>query len=210
MFVKVIFHGILKNICPGEYTVDANTPAEAIRGITNQFRDKLIRRDGHRFICMVKECPKQIQLTSGLRTDELNIYPAFCASGGGNSGSWINIVIGAVLITAAVVLGPAGWAMAGVGFGAIAASTATTMALMGAGMMLSGFAGMLFSPKMDTAVSSDNKESSKIFGNNGNTTKIGTRIPIGYGLYKIAGQYLSVNTQAVDRGSNINSGYIGS
>lgn len=210
MFVKVIFHGILKKICPDEYTVDANTPAEAIRGVTNQFKEKLIRKDGHRFICMVKECPKQIQLTSGLRTEELNIYPAFCASGGGSNNSWVSVAIGAILVTAAVLLGPAGWAAAGVGFGVVSASTATTLALMGGGMMLSGFAGIFFAPKVDTAISSDNPESSKTFGNNGNTTKIGTRIPIGYGLYKIAGQYLSVNTQAVDRGHSINSGYIGS
>lgn len=209
MFVKVIFHGILKKICPDEYAVDANTPAEAIRGVTNQLRDKLIRKDGHRFICMVKECPKQIQLTSGLRTEELNIYPAFCASGGsGSRGGLVTMAIGALMfvVGAAIIVGGVmlgNPAIASIGVALIDASV-----YMMAGGALMALAGM-FSPKIDTAISSDNPESSKTFGNSGNTTKIGTRIPIGYGLYKIAGQYLSVNTQAVDRGSNISSGYIG-
>lgn len=199
MFVKVLFHGALKRICPDEYKVDVSTPAEAIRAVTNQFKDKLIRKDGQRFVCSVKECPRDVDLNSSLRGNELNIYPAFCASGGGkNTGSWITIAIGAVLIAAAILLGPAGWAIAGVGAGWISGATAASMCIMGAGMMLSGMTNLLFSAKLPTANDSNNPESSKAFGNSGNTTKIGTRIAIGYGKYKVAGQYLSINTKAVD------------
>lgn len=206
MFVKVIFHGILKTLCPDEYSVDANTPAEAIRGVTNQLRDKLIRKDGSRFLCVVKECPNQIQLTSGIRGDELNIYPAFCASGGGSRGGLITMALGAALfvvgvavIAAGVLLGNPAIAAAGVGM--IDAS----VYIMAGGALMT-LAGM-FTPKLDTAKATDNPDSSKTFGNNGNTTKIGTRIPIGYGLYKVAGQYLSVNTQAVDRNGGVSSGF---
>ena len=79
----------------------------------------------------------------------------------------------------------AGW------LGMFALSTGTLM-------VLQGTIGLLTAKKQD--VSSDSTESSRTFGANTNTTKIGTRIPIGYGKYKIYGHYLSVNTQAVDRG----------
>ena len=196
MLIRVIFHGALKKICPDEYKVDVSTPAEAIRGITNQFRDKLLRKDGQRFICSIKECTRDVDLNSCVRSDELNIYPAFCASGGGKGGNWINIAIGALLIVAAVYAGPGGWALAttAANWGTWSAS----FAMMGAGMMLSGMTQLLFPMKLDTARSSNNPEASRAFGNPGNTTKIGTRIPIGYGKYKVSGQYLSINTKAVD------------
>lgn len=196
MFVKVLFHGMLKKICPDVYEVDVNTPAEAIRAVTNQFRDKLIRRDGQRFVCSIKECPRDVDLNSCLRENEINIYPSFCASGGGKGASpWAMVAIGALIVVAAVFLGPGGFAaaMTAANWGAWSAG----FALMGASMMVSGLTTALFGPNMDTAHSSNNPESSKAFGNSGNTTKIGTRIPIGYGRYKIAGHFLSINTNAV-------------
>ena len=198
MFVKVIFHGILKTLGPDEYSVEANTPAEAIRGVTNQLRDKLIRKDGSRFICTVKECPNQIQLTSGIRGDELNIYPAFCASGGSSKPGVFQMIVGTVILVigAALMLIPSAQ-----GVGLTLIKVGGMIAIGGALTYLSGLL------TNDTAKATDNPESSKTFGNNGNTTKIGTRIPIGYGLYKVAGQYLSVNTQAVDRSSGVSSGF---
>jgi len=188
MFVKVIFHGALKKICPDEYKVDVNTPAEAIRGVTNQFRNKLIRKDGQRFVCSVKECPRDVDLNSSIRSEELNIYPAFCASGGGKKGGLVSMAIGAVLIAAGAVM-----MLTGVG-----AAFGPSLIIAGAGMFLGGLANYLF-PMKDTSNDSNNPDSSRAFGNSGNTTKIGTRIPVGYGKYKIAGQYLSINTQTTDR-----------
>ena len=190
MFVKVLFHGALKRICPDEYKVDVSTPAEAIRAVTNQFKDKLIRKDGQLFVCSVKECPRDIDLNNSLRGDELNIYPAFCASGGGNQKKTgiVQMVIGAVMIAAGATMMISG---VGSAFGA-------PLIIGGIGMMLGGVSNYFF-PMKDTSSDSNNPDSSRVFGNNGNTTKIGTRIPIGYGRYKIAGQYLSINTQTTDR-----------
>lgn len=193
MFVKVIFHGMLRKICPDVYEIEANTPVEAIRGITNQFRDKLIRRDGQRFVCSVKECPRDIDLNSCFRHDELNIYPAFCASGGGSRPGVVQMVVGEIMIVAGAVM-----VAAGVYFGQPWLIEAGLQAVFyGKLMLLAGALTYFLSPKLDTAHSSDNPESSKAFGNSGNTTKIGTRIAIGYGRYKVAGQYLSINTSAI-------------
>lgn len=205
MLVKINFHGIFKKLCPDEYLVEAETPAEAIRGVTNQLKNKLLRKDGMMFSAMCKECGSRFALYSHIPDSEnpfeLNLYPTFAPSGGGNG--FTQIIVGALmiaLVVAAVFL--TGGAAA---FATMAAFTefAGTLGMgaiyMGAGMILSGLIQTLMpQPKVDT--SSDSQESSRTFGSNSNTTKIGTRIPIGYGKYKLSGQYLSINTQAVDRG----------
>lgn len=197
MFVKVIFHGVLKKLCPGEYRVEAETPAEAIRGVTNQLRDKLVRKDGTMFQAVCKQCLNKFALFSHIPENEedfeLDLYPAFVPSGGGN-GNVLNMIVGAVLIVIGALLmifapetGTWAWLFkAGVG-----------LIVGGTIQVLTGAIGLLMQKKEDTV--SDSTESSRTFGTNSNTTKIGTRIPIGYGKYKVCGHYLSVNTQALDR-----------
>ena len=204
MFVKVIFHGVLKKLCPGEYRVEAETPAEAIRGVTNQLRDKLVRKDGTMFQAVCKQCLSKFAFFSHIPESEedfeIDLFPAFTPSGGGNVNVQ-NIIIGAVIIvlTLAVIFLTGGtaafatWAAftkAAGWLGMLALSTGTLM-------VLQGTIGLLMQKKEDIA--SDSTESSRTFGTNTNTTKIGTRIPIGYGKYKVYGHYLSVNTQALDR-----------
>lgn len=198
MLVKVIFHGVLKKLCPDEYKVEAETAAEAIRGVTNQLRKKLVRKDGTMFQVVCKQCLTRFAFFSHIpeseETFELDLYPAFIPSGGGN-GNVVNMIVGAVLIvigTLLLIFGPekiSGVKVATIGWSLITAGTI---------QFLTGAIGLLLTKKQD--VSSDTTESSRTFGANTNTTKIGTRIPIGYGKYKIYGHYLSVNTQAVDRG----------
>lgn len=197
MFVKVIFHGVLKKLCPDEYKVEAETAAEAIRGVTNQLRKKLVRKDGTMFQVICKQCLTKFEFFSHIPESEepfeLDLYPAFVPSGGGN-GNVLNMIVGAVLIVIGAILmffapetGAWAW-LYDVGFALIVGGTIQA---------LSGAIGLLLTKKQDTA--SDSTESSRTFGTNTNTTKIGTRIPIGYGKYKLYGHYLSVNTQAVDR-----------
>lgn len=197
MLVKVIFHGVLKKLCPDEYKVEAETAAEAIRGVTNQLRKKLVRKDGTMFQVVCKQCLTRFAFFSHIpeseETFELDLYPAFVPSGGGN-GNVVNMIVGTVVMVVGLIMVGAGvyfeqpWL--------VNAGWATFK--FGLAMFLSGTIGLLLQPKTkDTA--SDSTESSRTFGANTNTTKIGTRIPIGYGKYKIYGHYLSVNTQAVDR-----------
>lgn len=205
MFVKIKFHGILKKLCPKVYEIDAQTPSEAIRGLTNQL-PQLKRKDGSLFHCRVKECPTKESLFSTFGDiTELNVYPSFIAAGGGGNSGWIQVAIGAIIIVAAVLF--TGGLAAFASFGAFAATLgsmggtwAGTAAMMGAGMMLSGFAQMLMPlPKTSNTQESQVAES-RFFTKNQNTTAIGTRITLAYGKNKIYGQLLSFNTQAVDRG----------
>ena len=206
MFVKIKFHGILKKLCPKVYEIDAQTPSEAIRGLTNQL-PQLKRKDGSRFICRVKECPTKESLFSTFGDiTELNIYPSFIAAGGGGNSGWLQVAIGAIIIVGAVLFTGGLAAFASFGaftstLGAMGGTWAGTFAAMGAGMMLSGFAQMLM-PLPNTSNTQESQVAeSRFFTHNQNTTAIGTRIALAYGKNKIYGQLLSFNTQAVDRGA---------
>jgi predicted phage tail protein len=203
MFVKVKFHGILKKLCPKIYEVDAQTPAEALRGLTNQL-PQLKRKDGKLYQCQVRECRTKESLFSTFGDlTELNVYPSFIASGGGGN-PWVMILVGALLITAAIVTG--GAAMAAVfagtaaGWTAVGAAAAFATVALGAGMVVAGLSQLLTpTPKVSNTQESQVAES-RFFNSNQNTTAIGTRIAVAYGRNKIYGQLLSFNTQAVDRG----------
>lgn len=201
MLVKVIFHGVLKKLCPDEYKVEAETAVEAIRGVTNQLRKKLVRKDGTMFQVVCKQCLTRFAFFSHIPESEeifeLDLYPAFAPSGGGNAGNVALMIAGAVItLIGLIVMGVGVWldnpAIVAAGW-EITKFGLYVMASAAVGMLVN-----LFMPEeKDTA--SDSTQSSRTFGANTNTTKIGTRIPIGYGKYKIYGHYLSVNTQAVDR-----------
>jgi predicted phage tail protein len=205
--MKIKFHGYLKKLCPKEfYEIEANTPAEAIRGLTNQMK-QLIRVSGNRWRCRVKECTTHDSLYShhdGL--EELNIYPEYAPAGGGGSGLGM-FLIGALIVVLAVVAWFALPAVLGVAMTATTAAGATVMTtagtltlaagMMGAGIMLGGLAAMLMPvPKVDNQ---DSPPPSKYFGAGQNTTSIGTRIAVCYGKYKHYGQLVSVQSQSGDR-----------
>lgn len=203
--MKIKFHGFLKKLCPKEYyEVDARTPAEAIRGLTNQMK-QLIRVGGNRWVCRVRECPNREDLYAvNPELQELNLYPDYSPAGGGNSGT-MQIIVGAVLVVLAVAawifLPGFGVAMTvAVAEGATALTTAgmitASVGMMGAGLILSGIATMMIKvPK----ASNDDSDSNKYFGGSGNTTRIGTRIAIGYGKYKFYGHLLSVTTESSEK-----------
>ena len=203
--MKIKFHGFLKKLCPKEYyEVDARTPAEAIRGLTNQMK-QLIRVGGNRWVCRVRECANREDLYAiNPELHELNLYPDYMPAGGGNAGT-MQIVIGVVLVAVAV----AAWvflpgfgvamtvALAEGGTALTAAGAAVVgVGVMGAGLILSGIASMMMKvPK----ASNDDSDGNKYFGGSGNTTRIGTRIAIGYGKYKFYGQLLSVTTESSEK-----------
>lgn len=203
--MKVKFHGILKKLCPKEfYEVVADTPAEAIRAVTMQLK-ALQRVGGNRWLCRVKECPSREDLYAHQEANtELNLYPDYSpAGGGGNRSGVLQIIIGVVIIVAVIITV---WLTGGFASGFWAAffaeggglTFAGSVATMGVGMILSGLATMIMTPDMDTKETDSQTSKSRTFGSNKNTTEIGTRIAIGYGKYKVYGQFLSINTQTFD------------
>ena len=200
--MKVKFHGILKKLCPKEfYEVMADTPAEAIRGVTMQLK-ALRRIGGNRWVCRVKECAKREELYAHYDQEtELNLYPDYSPAGGGGGKPGVTqIIVGVVIIAVAVITTWLTGGFAGGFWGAFYTSAggmtlAGSAVMAGVGMILSGLATMIMTPEMDTKDSSETTKS-RAFGATKNTTEIGTRIAIGYGKYKVYGQLLSVNTES--------------
>lgn len=181
MFVKVKFHGFLKKLCPDEYKVDARTPYEAVRMAVGQLGDKLKRPNGHRFSVFVKEAKTNAEMDSSLTSDELNVFPAFIPAGGHGSmaGYWIRMATYVVVLVIAIATGQAelAWAMAVL----IVTDTANVL--------------MTHFRKKEKPDQNETQQN-YAFGIDGNTTKIGTAIPVGYGRYRVYGHLLSLGSES--------------
>ena len=188
MKMKLIFKGYLSKLCPETYEVEAETAREAIKGISNQL-PQLILKNRHRFLCKVKNYNTVEDIDSTPKSDVLEIYPVFAPSGGGNGNAWTMIAVGVLFIALAFLTYGASFTGAGVLTSMLGGS--------GASMVLGGITQLLM-PKPDTKEDTE-PENSRYFGNRKNTTANGTRIAIGYGRYRVYGQILSFNLQAVDR-----------
>lgn len=191
--MKIKFHGYLKKLCPKEfYEIEANTPAEAIRGLTNQMK-QLIRVSGNRWRCRVRECPTKDSLYSNNSDlEELNLYPDYSPAGGGKGGV-LQMIIGAIIVVIGLIVFAAGIYFEN----PAVAEFGVEMMKYGAILMLSGFITWLCPvPKSDSEEESNRK--SKNLANKSNTTEIGTRIAVAYGMYKHYGQLISAQTGSVD------------
>lgn len=177
-------------LCHGKHTYEVDTVIEALKAGELQLRSKLQRLNGKPWRCVVKDHERDVDLQSTPKSENLHVFPCFSPSGGGSkNSSWIQIAIGAVLIATAFITG-------GTSMAAWAAWQTTAFA-MGVSLVLGGLQQLLIrTPKTDNG---ESEEKSKYFGNNQNTTAIGTRIPIGYGKYRVYGQILSLNLQSTNR-----------
>lgn len=188
MLVKVKFHGILKKFCEkAEYIVDAETPEQAIRAVTNQIEK--LKRHYHRFVVRAKECQTKNELFSPLKSDELNLIPDFSPAGGGGNSGTTQIIIGAVILAVVVIVTIATWGTATPGL----VSALWTVGGIGAGFVLGGTISLLMQQKARKDV--NDPDVSSYFSVRGNTVKTGTRIAIGYGKYRVYGHLLSLGTQ---------------
>ena len=131
-------------------------------------------------------------LNSPVRMPELHIVPDF--SGGGGGSGLIKVVIGVIIIVAAVAISFASYG--------VLTPIALAFISFGAGLVLGGILELISpSPKLNTPNSgSGNDPASSYLGSPKNTVKIGTRIPRGYGRYQLYGHIISYFVQA-DPGS---------
>lgn len=127
-------------------------------------------------------------LTTELPSEaELHFMPAFNA---GKKAGVFQVVLGAVLIGGAILFSGG---IAGLG------AVGKAFASAGLGLAIGGVLQLVTPvPRLDTQPEETNPEASKYISGTGNTTKIGTRIPLAYGTFPIYGQLLSVNVQSKD------------
>lgn len=196
MKVTLILHGHLRKLCPINYVFDVATPLEALKALAQQVPE--LRRTPKTKEILVKVLGHESEdaIKSPLRVDELHIVPMLM--GGKSGGGFFKIALGVALIALSFYVGglPGGMLFKGTMFEMSAGSI-----LFSGVMMLDG--GLLemvsAAPQVDTSYDTMSDPAvSKYLGAPGNTTKIGTRIPIGYGIHKVSGQYLSFDIQAKD------------
>lgn len=188
------FHGRLKDLVPEPVVFHASTIAEAIRGVTSQIPGFKPAVGKPREVLRIEGCDTDLALFAKSETEEIHIYPAFVGAGGA-----AKIIIGVVMIAAAVILGPEVSLLIGtVGEGIIGATAASILMGMGVSLLLGGLLEVISpAPKMDLSSSSDN-ESSKYLGAAQNTVKIGTRIPLIVGRHMVYGHFVTFNVDAAD------------
>lgn len=181
---KVFFHGYLRRLVPDGIEMTGRSVAEIINGIQKQVK-ALRPRAGHRHALSVVGFDSIESLLSPLNDDikELHLVPAMC---GGKSGGLFKIILGVVILTAVFI------ATGGNGLAAMTATKWAFAATMFASSLILGGLLEIVSP-MPKADLGDSVDNSKYLSANGNTVKLGTRIPLFYGEHQWYGHFLSFN-----------------
>ena len=184
MKVKLYLHGHLRNKIQKDFVeVEALTVLDALRNLEMNYR-KILKApyDIGRWKIRIKDFETKVSWTVPLFVNELHIYPVFRMGKSSGSGGLIQTVIGATMVAVGLTIAY------GAGWTGIGGYVGLSIASFGLSLFTQGILSLFFTPTNET----DNTNS-KYLGSGQNTTKSGTRIPIGYGLFKVAGQILSYN-----------------
>lgn len=205
MRITVRFHGLLGKLCPGEHVVEANNAYEALRIVCRNNEKKLTRKNGHKFDCFCKQVKTQDDLYRRGGCSELDVMPAFTPAGSGSTKSaWVMTAITVVIAIVCILTFGSGLALTTTVTTAAGTTTTTltttgmivaSAALSAVGVWLNALS--LHMQKKDKPDQNETQQN-YAFGMNGNTTKVGTAIPIGYGRYRVYGQLLSWGTTTTE------------
>lgn len=203
MKVVKVYGALKERLGQGRFEFDVNTPAEALRALMANFPglDKWLidsEKDGVGYKVKVgqeeigEDNIEDLALPWSVR-DVFSIAPVMTGAGRGTG----RILLGVVLVGAAVLTGGASLAAGagGLSFGAVAgAGTWGTIAAVGANfgvsMALSGIAEML-SPAPPGAPPEANVLQNYSFSGVVNTAQVGTPVPITYGRLYVGSSVIS-------------------
>lgn len=168
-----------------KHLLDVKSPAEAIRALCANFKDfaKFVSTSQERNVGY-----RVINVRDSVGADELHtpagrsitIAPVIAGAGGGLT----NIILGATLIAASILLPPGPWTQPLMTIGA-------AMALGGAAQLLSPV------PKLD-ANSGEEIKQSYVFSGAVNTTSQGQPVPFGYGRMIVGSAVISAGISVED------------
>jgi len=227
-----ILHGRLGETLGREWKLDVDSIAEGVRAIecmTHRMFEYLLGSDqrgiGYKILIGDKNyVTKEQELNNELSAsvEEIHFFPVPVGSGQ-NDGSWVQILVGIVIVVAAILTyGASISATSGLsaawsaGAGAVwgAGGAATAFAFMGASMVLGGISQLIAGQpgQMDMGEAADRRAS---YGFSGpvNTTRQGGPIPVGYGEMIIGSQVVSLAVRSVrvasDTGTNAIDAFAG-
>lgn len=184
MKVKLYLHGHLRDKVQKDFVeVEANTLLDALKNLEMRYRKVLkAPMDIGRWKIKVKGFDDKNSWTVPIFVDEVHIYPVFRMGKSQKTSGWVNVIVGTTLVIAGVVIATLGGSP----------EVGIPLAMSGFSMFVQGILTLFFTPKNDT----DDGTNSKYLGAGQNTVKSGTRIPFGYGTFKVAGQILSYNVSS--------------
>lgn len=167
--MRLVFHGMLRDLLGESVTIKASSIADAIEGASTQMknwpRKQRISVVGY----------NTVEAIATAKPDEIHLMPALM---GGNS-KYVNFIIGTALIVAGVLIGgPLG----------------ISLIVSGGLMILQGVVQLFMkAPKIDQE---DNPEESKYLGLNRNTTASRTPITLAWGYVKLHPHWLSLQSDS--------------
>lgn len=179
-------HGSLRDIYPHDISVEAATAAEAISSLSCIPEFQHAARGGY----IPVEAPgfqSKDALYSLTDVEVIDLYPSLVGAGG--KGGGLQIIIGIVIIVAAILFPPSAAFTAAIGV------TQGGLVLAGAMMVLGGVLQML-APTPEVTSGTDKK--SDYLGTAKNTVRIGTPIPMVFGRRRVYGHYISFDIDAKD------------
>ena len=181
MRVKIFLHGHLKEKIGADFVyTEARTAYEALKSIGTRYR-KVLKAplDLGKWKVKLKDYDTREKIMGAIRHNVLHLYPSFRTA---KSGGATQMIVGFVMIVVGAILvcctGGA-WAAAG-----------EYLIKGGIAMMCAGALSLIMAPDLSTA---DGQTKDQYLGAADHTTAAGTRIPFGYGKYRITGHYISYN-----------------
>lgn len=176
----------LSSLHNGPIEVIADSVAEAISAL--RLHPAFDPKSGKKYHVAIDGFESRDAIYDKTDVQDIFLRPVMAGSG---KGGWTQIVIGIVIIAAAVSTGGlAGLTVAGSG----GLTAAGSVAMAGAMMVLGGIM-QLMAPQPRIGANAG-EEKSRYLGGGQNTVAIGTPIPMIYGRMKAWGHYLSFNLDA--------------
>lgn len=210
MSIKINLHGHLKEKVPEIINLEAGTVIDVLKQLTIKYPQLKAPLHIGRWPVKIKDYDTKESFYLPLYTKELDIYPLFETA----KSEWVSIGIGVALVVAGG-FAAAAYSAAYAGAAAASAKAAalgysiSASSFMSSGTMLLGMAAnamigvgtslliggimQAISPSPKVTANASDPEASKYLGAPGNTTALGTYIPIGYGKFKVSGHYISFN-----------------
>lgn len=189
----VYLYGHLGRRFGWRWRLDVSSPAEAVRAISAnrpEFQSYMIRHSRPGFqVCIG---PDPIRDESGLHhptgRQAIKIVPVVA---GAEKSPFIGIILGVVIIAAAVVASP-------LSFGLLSSSTALLVGGIGASLAIGGISQLIAgTPAAPGPVEKPENLPSNVFNGPVNTTAQGHPVPIGYGRLRIGSAVISAGISTV-------------
>lgn len=178
--VKIKFHGFLEKLIPEVIEGSFETLHDAIMYVSHNYPALKAPLEIGRYAIQIPGYATRESIYCKLYTDNIDIYPYTEMSKSGGIGQ---MIVGATMIAVAFV--------ANIFFPGNPVSV--YLANWGLTLMAFGALTYLLTPKLKNKSDDGSSADNKYLGSPANTTASGTPIPIGYGLFKVHGHYLSFN-----------------